>query len=159
MRFRLFRSRVFWFGVPGLVFLLWGWADSAKSEFKGHVTAGTWFVHLTQGAGYLQLQFTRGGLASPWSSSAQRVPRVSGGGGWPGWSYVPQWRHHETPVGWIGSFYNSYPSVSNTLILPHWFLLALYAVPWCGLILWRWRRFAAVRRVAASIPTLPIPGR
>ena len=28
MRFRLFRSRAFWFGVPGLVFLIWGWTSS-----------------------------------------------------------------------------------------------------------------------------------
>jgi hypothetical protein len=25
MRFRLLSSRAFWFGVPGLVFLLWAW--------------------------------------------------------------------------------------------------------------------------------------
>ena len=29
-RFRLFRSRAFWFGVPGLMFLLWAWADSMR---------------------------------------------------------------------------------------------------------------------------------
>ena len=158
MRFRLFRSRAFWLGVPGLVFLLWAWGDSAKSEFKGHVSKGPWFVHLTQGAGYLQLQITRGGLASPWNSSAQRDPRVSGGEWWPGLFYRPQWRYHERPAGWSGSIHFSYPSVTNTLILPHWFLLSLYALPWCGLVLWRWRRLVVAQRVAAAIPTPPVPG-
>jgi hypothetical protein len=158
MRFRLFRSRAFWLGVPGLVFLLWAWGDSAKSEFKGHVTKGPWFVHLTQGAGYLQLQITRGVPVSRLDFSAERVPRVSGGESWPGLYYLPQWRHHESPAGWMGSFYNSHPSVTNTLILPHWFLLSFYALPWCGLVVWRWRRLVVARRVAAAIPPAQAAG-
>lgn len=143
MPFRLFRSRAFWFGVPGLLFLLWAWGDSAKSEFTGHVSKGAWFVHLTQGPSYLQLQVTRGVPGLPLDLSARRVPRVSGGEWWPGWLYRPQWRHNESPAGWIGSIYNSHPSVTHTLILPHWFLLALYALPWCGLVFWRRRKCRA----------------
>lgn len=30
MRFRWFRSRALWFGVPGLLFLLWGWWVSMR---------------------------------------------------------------------------------------------------------------------------------
>ena len=141
VRFRWFRSMAFWVGVPGLVFLLWAWGDSAKSEFKGHVSIGGRSVHLTQGAGYLDIQITRRGLPTPWDVSALRRPRPTGDQGWPGFSCMPQWRHHENPVGWINSFYFSYPTVGDTLILPHWLLVSIYSGLWCGLLLWRRRRY------------------
>ncbi|MEK7949728.1 hypothetical protein [Luteolibacter soli] len=48
MRFRLFRSRAFWLGVPGLVFLLWAWVDSMRYATlisgSGRVEVKVWNV-------------------------------------------------------------------------------------------------------------------
>ena len=144
MRFRLFRSRAFWFGVPGLVFLFWAWGDSSRWESKGSVSAGRWYCHLTQGQGYLQLQVSRGDPPVPVTFSGERSARISGREIWLEWRYRPQWRHHELEPGQQGSFYVSHGLVSDTLILPHWFLLLIYLIPWGGVMFWRLRKIRAL---------------
>lgn len=78
MRLRLVRSRVFWFGVPGLVFLLWGWWDSSRWESSGSVSASSWFCDVMQRQGYVQIDVSRSDLPGPVSHYRARMVKFSG---------------------------------------------------------------------------------
>lgn len=148
MRFRLFRSRAFWFGVPGLVFLLWGWWDSSRWESNGSVSASRWFCDLMQRRGYVQIDVSRSDSPGSVSHhrarmvkfSGERSPLAPGQENRPEWQYWPQWRHHELKPLTRGSISIRRSGVSDVLILPHWFLSLLYLLPWCGVIYWRFRK-------------------
>jgi hypothetical protein len=60
-RFRLFRSKAFWFGVPGLVGLLWGWWVS-----MGHISTAavgqTRYWRIAQSAGEVLVSWDMSGL-------------------------------------------------------------------------------------------------
>jgi hypothetical protein len=152
MRFRLFRSRAFWFGVPGLVFLFWAWGHSSRWESKGSVSAGRWYCHLTQGQGYLQIDVSRSDSPGPVSHYRARMVKFSGERSTraPGqenrleWQYWPQWRHHEMKPLTRGSISIRRSGVSDVIILPHWFLLLIYLIPWGGVMFWRLRKRGAL---------------
>ena len=144
MRFRLFRSRGFWFGLPGLVFLLWAWGDSSRWESNCSVSAGRWYGYLSQRQGYLQIEVIRGDPPVPVTFWVERSTRASGREIWLEWRYWPQWRHHELEPGLHGWLHVSHRSVSDTLILPHWFLLLLHLIPWGGVMFWRLRKRRAL---------------
>lgn len=127
MRFRLFRSRAFWFGVPGLVFLAWGWWIS-----MGYFSeAGFWGAY-SWGIGQMG-----GEIYALWDSD----------GG-------PEWRsfyaEHQEMTGeqarevkedWVlASKWD--PSVRYVFIPYHWPALG-YVAGWAGLIFWRSRRYRA----------------
>jgi hypothetical protein len=141
MRFRLFRSRAFWFGVPGLLFLLWGWVDSVK--MKSSCWGGRhWSVHLAQYENYLQLQLSRASAtvgSKKWGWGTERTPRVTANS-WPRWKYRPHWIHSSDP-----------DSTTDVLLLPHWFVVLLYLLPWSTVVAWRWWRR---RRMTAAQPPL-----
>jgi hypothetical protein len=150
-RFRLFRSRAFWFGVPGLAFLLWAWADSVKTSTTCWGGKNP-LVHLTQEENYLQLQLTRFPAtagSSSWTWGGERTPRATTNI-WPRWIYRPQWRHFDDPGGWKGSIHTS-PATFDQWILPHWFMVLLYVLPWSGAVAWLWRKRS--RLTAAPPPS------
>lgn len=154
MRFRLFRSRAFWFGVPGLMFLLWAWADSGKSESQLITAKDYRFISFSQEHGYFRVQSSLYDRVLPTDVIRTRKPRASPSPSWfpmPAKSAgMPRWWHDELRPGWIGVRYNTERMSSDFLILPCWFILSLYLLPWAAAVAWRWWGFRrAARRVVS----------
>ncbi|MEK7949788.1 hypothetical protein [Luteolibacter soli] len=161
MRFHLFRSRAFWFGMPGLVFLLWAWVDSGKYDSTLIAAKGQRFVSVSQQFGYLQIQDSLYDKLLPTGVTRTRTPRADPS---PSWlpmpaenARIPRFRHDELRPGWIGVRYNTERMSSDFLTLPHWFLLSLYLLPWAAVVAWRWRRFRRATERMASMPAGPLP--
>lgn len=128
MRFRWFRSRVFWFGVPGLVGLLWGWWIS-RGYWSDVVAGGAHSVMIGQGGGEIYVW---------WDPS-----------GPPDWSELSASHEEKTEeeadkakiqmIGW-----QEYEPRCRLVFIPyHWPVLA-YMSGWCGLVLWRKRNYRAL---------------
>jgi hypothetical protein len=119
MCFRLFRSRVFWFGVPALLFLVWAWWDShfhyAVVGFKGpgRVFAG----HL---AGYVFVAKAGGG-AMDWRTGYGR--------------------YFETPMAEGLLNYMRHNPDLQFHELPYGIVILGYLAAWSGLVIWRARTF------------------
>ena len=134
MRFRLFRSRAFWFGVPGLVFLLWTWADSMKTATQAIIMwknsrVSDSMVHHGGSLDIVHWSGSFGGSLWPKECRVQRQRR----GDARDWFPKPGIREHGIIS---GSFHRT-----SRLVLPHWCLVPLYLIPWGGLLTWRWRAF------------------
>ena len=130
-RFRLFRSRAFWFGVPGLVGLLWGWWVS--TGYHSWVEVGSlrdW-----------ELGQTSGHVYAFWYVE-----------GWPNWREVYA-GHEEASVDDSNELKQEMAegreavSSFRYIIMGHHWLAAGYLVSWCGLVFWRSRRFSALAAV------------
>jgi hypothetical protein len=124
MRFRPLRSRAFWFGLPGLVFLLWGWWMSTEHYsgvgFGGH------------SLGIAQLG---GEVFVFWRSD-----------GWPDWRSLGAF-HNDMP--WEDArelkrlqalSQPMVPTFRRIFIPYHWPVL-FYLAAWAGLMFWRGRKF------------------
>ena len=125
MRFRLFRSRAFWFGVPGLVFLLCGWWMSmGHSSYAGFGGSPEWSIR--QGGGE---------VFAAWSSF-----------GWPDWRQV-YGRHQKVPVEYFGhskanlAAWCKYWTNSGYVVVSYHWLVLCYVAVWAGLIFWRKRKY------------------
>lgn len=125
MRFRLFRSRAFWFGVPGLVFLIWAWGLS-KTHYSGV-----------------------GNLDGPFS---KKIGQLDGDVllGWNPWPSSNSWRgfHERIPPGHaqeIKEFFKELgvPGVW-VIFIPHRSLVTGYLLGWAGLVFWRSRKYRAL---------------
>lgn len=124
MRFRLFRSGAFWFGVPGLGLLLWGWLLSMghKSEM-GRMGTSAW--RFGQSAGEIYA----------WCDSAKG----------PDGQIVEAW-HYELPAAHAGetkkllmTLRDEKPSYRFVFIPYHRPVLAYLAV-WAVFVLWKSRK-------------------
>lgn len=129
-KFRPLRSRAFWFGVPGLVFLLWGWWLS-----MGH---------------WSRVEFGMGHhLAMPLLAIGQM-----GGGvyAWGNSDVGPDWgdfdvRHdamkgeeaRQTNGQWVAAS-AALPSIGYVFIPYHWLVLG-YVAGWAGLVVSRARSY------------------
>lgn len=125
MRFRLFRSRAFWFGVPGLVFLLWGWWVS-----MGH---RSWVAFDTVGIGH-----SAGEVYAYCFSDDMLVLGDMGVG------------HYEVaPVDaleWKKDLIDSpkvFPDFRVTFV-PYYWMIVAYVAGWAGLVLWRSRKYRSL---------------
>ena len=148
MTFRLFRSRAFWFGIPGLVFLSWSWMDS-MSHYSG-------LSYPRVKPGYdLVSQEKSSILFAWWTDAAALPPPVSPGD--PGPSLL-SWRvaSKSPPVILFPGFAYSMEDGAGVgkrhqLQLPHWILLASYLAAWFIVMFWRWM---AWRVTAKSTPEI-----
>ena len=122
MRFRLFRSRAFWFGVPGLVFLLWAWRIS-HSHYTNFGFAGNGGGLVGQLDGEAVILWESTGFAPSTSAKLGH------------YSLAPdQMRATKRDLGTARSRWDRW------LFVPHWFLLVAYLQVWVGLLIWRtWR--------------------
>jgi hypothetical protein len=147
MIFKLHRSRAFWLGLPAFLFILWAWMDSLKyqSWITLHRGARGDSDTFRQFLGTVDLRWW---LQSPepdlplqyWRWTRRREPHEHRG-------VAPQ------PLTLKKERF-AYGSVVKTraiIILPHWFLLALYTLPWAGLLVWRWRAHASRRKLVREI--------
>ncbi len=118
-----YRSRLFWLGMPGLVFLLWGWWMSMRHlSGGGYLGAIPWVI--AQGGGELCAWWDSDG--SPDQANfgvfhAELPPERAG-----------RWRRNMVGMG------NSKPTRHFVAIPYHWVVLA-YAVTWL-LTLTCWQR-------------------
>lgn len=122
-RFRLFRSRAFWFGVPGLVFLLWAWGLS-KSHISYVVFEG----------------FSSDVLVGQLDGELVLVPdyvKMIGGGWWASYHTRSTPGEVEDVKSWLNSLRLTGHSVN---LIPHGWLVAGYGLGWAGVIGWRWRK-------------------
>ena len=109
--FSFLRSRVTWFGIMGMAFLLWAWVDSMQC------VSG----------------LTKGGLVFTNEAGALRFGRLGGGGGWL-WFRIP---YEGSSV--FAPFEIRLGGTGQWLALPHWCLVPVYVSAWMGAICYRWR--------------------
>jgi hypothetical protein len=137
---RFYRSRLFWLGVPGLVFLVWGWWDSG-----GYTSHVSW----QSGREIRQLEVNRGCVV--WMTtvdlrSAVPVPgepfhagryELKGEGGRHFDFAVPFERKTDdlkVSVAWMDMTLHS-------ARLALWVVVVFYAVMWMAMVFaWQWRK-------------------
>lgn len=130
-------------GLPGLIFLLWAWADSSRYETQFSYGRGHCFAYGAHLNGYLRVALSRDSASSPPHHDGSRnplVPRLEEL--FPGVGIRPQHEHFEITPDSTGSIIITSTSIHDQLILPHWLLLGLYCIPWSGLVWWRCRKAA-----------------
>lgn len=136
MRFPLFRSRAFWFGVPTLLFLLWAWVDSTRNiiEIEKNSPWGSFAIlHLDSA-----IEVCRAPVGSPFAFSDRvwrgryvtkdPVPRI-----W--WPAVKAERDH------LGRPF---------VLLPYWLLVLTYLAAWSWVIAIRRLHWLKAHRQAAA---------
>lgn len=144
MRYRPFRSLSFWFGIPGLIFLLWAWVDS---------------MHYNSEVSYkAECRLSDGTLTNRHTSASNSGGDVTISGGRPDVSYKLLAHHFDSKsrdareqTSWLPlpSYLvnRNYPgTIYYSLSTPHWFLILCYAFLWTVLILLQW---LAVKRIKA----------
>jgi hypothetical protein len=146
-----YRSRLFWLGIPGLMFLLWAWAKSHGTEMLTCLGASggwggsgygklMWFRVETKGDALVGLDLRNGqvcpqadtfftsapALAAPRFNTSFTSPLLPE----PQWFPAPGWRSETVDAG-------SYLFLS----LPYWLVTGLYGCAWvAGLVGWQWRK-------------------
>jgi hypothetical protein len=128
-RFRLLRSRAFWFGVPGLVFLLWAWWVSIRHISSVGVGASRpWGIG--QAAGVVVSVWNSEGWPEDWRKSGTRHEGVS----------VEDARGWKTRLAeqreWTSGF--------RYVVISHHTLVLAYVAGWAGLVVWRARKLRAL---------------
>lgn len=124
----LYRSKLYWFGMSGWIFLFWAWSDSRQSS-----ASAIWQGH-------------RLGFCASSYASQLNLTQVDGtmriGGASPGFSF--QRNHSPNRHGWFKPirFYEATVSggTSRSAALPYWLLASLYAGAWGGAGFYRHRR-------------------
>ena len=134
MRYRIHRSLVFWFGLAGLVFLVWAWGISMKRWTQVSYSSGKSYTNLW-------LAQARIGLLTDMAASRK--------------SFAPDWSFGSfdlTEADWTGRTDTHFPGWESPTnhhapgvrvrqwIIPHWMVVASYALVWAGVLGWRWRR-------------------
>ena len=156
-----YRSRLFWLGVPGLLFLLWAWGDSNRLGRRvflqpGWVysTHGKLLWYCVQSDGSLRVAISlRDATATPVSAPAI-LPKVRHSAPLRRFftSTVPvrvSERRWLPPVRWTAERFN--PRSSYYLLsVPYWLLTAGYASLWLA-VLAGWQRRKA-RLLNRAVP-------
>ncbi|MEK7951665.1 hypothetical protein [Luteolibacter soli] len=149
-----YKARLFWCGVPGLVFLLWVWWDSGGYESRLKWNRGWGFreVRVERGMmGYMRLIDPTAGPGVKGELSADRLPfpEDDGTGGWKGRAR----KFDFFPTAFEKTVMEVEPSagvivdwVDSRLAL--WAAVAGYGVVWLGMVFaWQWRRRRVMRRL------------
>ena len=124
-RFRLFRSKAFWFGVPGLVGLLWGW----------WVSMGYWSHAGFRGQHSQWIGQVGGEVYAIWDLK-----------GWPDWQQFAVW-HNEKSVEEVSAVKRFVASeaqkktATHIVFVPYYLPVVSYVAVWAGLLIWRKRRY------------------
>lgn len=145
MRYRPFRSWTFWLGVPGLIFLLWAWADSMF--YNSQLSLETVFL-LEKGrtfSGRDSISNSGADVSISWAlsdgSGSKLLSRKFGS------TQRDAYDHTEWfPLPSYLVTRNYHGRIYHNLSTPHWFLLLCYAFGWTVLILVQW---LVVKRIKA----------
>lgn len=124
-RFRLFRSKAFWFGVPGLVGLLWGWWIS-----MGHISTAavgqTRYWWIAQPAGEVLVSWDTSGLPDDLEVVGKHFDASP-----------------EESIDWRRTLKSSdemFPA-SKRVGIPYYQIVSGYLALWAGLLFLRNRKF------------------
>lgn len=137
MRFPLFRSRAFWFGVPTLLFLLWAWVDSTRSitEIGRQSPWGSFAFDHRNSA----IEISRAPVGSPFNFSNTL---------WRG-AYATK---DPAPAVWWPAVKAERDSVGRHFVrIPHWLLVLAYLAAWSLIITFRRRHWMKARRTPGPI--------
>ena len=160
MRFRISRSLTLWFGILVMGFICWAWRDSTRRDAYLFSPAGQ-FDNCGSGVSFTYSEY----FADEWKLGAvdfddMFIPELVGEWGdmrlgRPAFARPLEGAELEefqatgmvrgrTPDLVAADFYrNMVPSTGEEkwmLFIPHWLLLPIVAIPWVGLLVWRWRR-------------------
>ena len=155
------RSRLFWLGIPGLLFLLWAWRSSNLTCHQ--LTLGSWQLTSTQGKALawsmqadighdLWLDYHTAEVFTEWiaPNSPPRAPIiVPMAAAYPippdqqCWFPAAKWQAVDLNAG----------TYHRLLVLPYWLLAGGYAVGWTGvMVAWQRRKARLVKASAAPLP-------
>lgn len=133
------RSKLFWFGLIALAFLLWAWADSRTNSFMMKWQSASMGLSASHYASLITLGRVQDGIIyGPADNKihfqrnhiAKLHPRF------------PSFRTYETRI----------PSgLSQSVSIPYWSIVALHLTTWCTVLIWRRRR---VRKALSSTAAL-----
>lgn len=113
------RSRVFWLGIPGLLFLLWGWIDWSSPPSMA-VRIGTSRLTVGNWAGVLRMVWVTDPGGSGFAISSRtgtRAPDLIN-------PFPPAIRHSRVNLPGGNRF--------MTVSIAYWFLILLYLPLWLG---------------------------
>ena len=123
-----YRSLLFWFGVPGLVFLFWGWQDSGKA-----IRTMTW-----NGRGSAR-------QVGQWNGSIG-VVYIADPALYRGPMHRVGFHRSEMPAVYrdecsLGSFvfaplFSSLDDPHSVMRIPYWVAIALYLIAWLAALVW-----------------------
>ncbi len=151
-----YRSRLFWLGLPGLVFLLWTWVNSnsilwflylpegsisssgGKLLWEEHRSDQLHWVHVDLGRGDVEVKAPGGLVALPGGR-----PIFSGYTAGPPWTFASiRWRAKEQSwfpeARWRAEEINHDTSY-RLISLPYWLLTSGYVAGWLLTLAW-WQR-------------------
>lgn len=131
MRFRWFRSRAFWFGVPGLVFLIWAWWVS-MGNWSDVVAGGVHSVMMGQGGGEVYVWWDPAGPPD-WRKLSVSHKKTS---------LEDANRAKSQMFGW-----QEYEPRCRLVFIPYYWPVLGYIAGWAGLIFWRsWKYRVAMEQ-------------
>jgi hypothetical protein len=131
---RLHRSRLFWLGLPGVVFLAWAWNGSLRAPTSGKLYSKPICAGFINRAGTITLAYTYPGdpfmegtsfdlHVLPAPPSATKLPPAL----------------EKTKLHVLGDWGPDVPPPPQ-MTFAYWFLLLGYLVPWSAAIYWRQNR-------------------
>jgi hypothetical protein len=139
MRFPLFRSRAFWFGLPTLLFLLWAWEDSTRTNtlLMGKGPWGSFSFEHRDSA----IEVCRAPVGSPFPFPDH----------WFRGQYMTKEPVDPAPRIWWPAVKAERDSVGRPFIrTPHWLLVLTYLAAWTLVIAFRRRHWMKARRTGAA---------
>ena len=129
-----YRSRLFWLGLPGLVFLLWAWVTFSGTSVavarwrKTHAYAGSGQVVLLQ----VHRASAGSGSASSFEARIDKRPEL-------------ERRWFRQAVDWRSPL--RLRSLMSTFGVALWFIVLIYVALWSGLAFWWQRRKARLLKL------------
>ena len=128
MRFRLFRSRAFWLGVPGLVFLVWGWWVSMGHVSEiGFTGPSRWWI--AQNTGEVNVSWHSGewpDRANFYTVHREAVPEVE-----------RRWKME------LAKFHEGHP-IYRCVFIPNYAVIFAYVAVCGGFVFLRSRKYRAL---------------
>jgi len=145
-----YRSLVFWLGLPGLMFLLWGWLENPRLYGSARFTLGEYCLTLADEGRLARIEweiYGSGRLMAP----GVNLHRYLVGGAWtlaqPGQKLFPPALRYEVHEYDYHLGRRRIPQLS----LAYWFLLSLYLPAWAMLlVLWQRRKARLLKTSVAS---------
>jgi len=139
-----YRSRLFWLGIPGLLFLLWGWVDwSAPPSLT--VKIGNSRVIAGNSAGALRMVWATNPSGTGMAISGRtgtRAPDLIN-------PFPPAIRHWKVNLPGGSRFI--------TVTIGYWFLIIVYLPLWLGVLAgWQRHKVRLVKTEPGAAPELPV---
>lgn len=144
-----YRSRLFWFGLPVLVFFLWSWADSRRFEsWISREERGRTLV-FRQAEGAVSFLVVRYAAVRPSASGFNAARSAVEADPFYDPSKAPQW-FGPAFYHWVWDIDDG-AERQETWEVGWWVITAGYLVVWSGMLVFWQRRKACLMRTSASL--------